>query len=118
MNANHSLIILKTYFFVVFRIFLEDQKYEYFIVFFNENERMSHLCLAWAFDGPPKKVIIRLYENRFWKVGGRECDLGLEQPPDCLLDGLSSKDHGVLQELKMRQVVEGAIKAGEEEKQK
>lgn len=46
------------------------------------------LPLAWVFDGPPKKEIIELYENRFWKVGGREGDQGLEHPPDRLLDEL------------------------------
>jgi hypothetical protein len=43
MYANHSLIILKTYFSVFLKYFSQDKKYEYFIVFLNENERMSHL---------------------------------------------------------------------------
>jgi hypothetical protein len=46
LNANRSPIISKTYFFVFLKYFSEDKKYEYFIVFLNENERMSHLCFA------------------------------------------------------------------------
>jgi hypothetical protein len=54
MNANHSLITLKTYFSVFLKYFGKDQKYEYFIVILNENERMSHLCAMACFaDGLP-----------------------------------------------------------------